>query len=109
MPAPRRRPFTDEVARISIADLRRSIGPTWRSMTSVALTIGDEVTNVELLDLPCATTFGGKKRWLRCRCGAAVMRVGHVDGVGFCCRHCAKWKGRGRSRQEPRVQRATLL
>lgn len=97
MPAPRRRPYTDEVARISIADLRRSIGPAWRSMTSVALTIGDVATKVELLDLPSATTFGGKKRWLRCRCGAAVMRLGHVEGVGLCCRGCARWKGRAAS------------
>ena len=51
MPAPRRRPHTDEVARVSIADLRRSIGPAWRSMTSVALNIGGAVTVVELLDL----------------------------------------------------------
>jgi hypothetical protein len=40
------------------------------------------VTTVEFLDLPCATTVGGKKRWLRCRCGAAEMRLGHLDGVG---------------------------
>jgi hypothetical protein len=96
VPAPRRRPFTDEVARIGIADLRRSIGPSWRNMTSVALAIGGLVTEVELLDLPNATTFGGRKRWLRCTCGAAVMRLGHVDGVGFCCRGCARWKSRER-------------
>lgn len=65
-------------------------------MTSVVLTVGGVVTEVELLDLPCATTFGGKKRWLRCPCGAAALRLGHVDGVGLCCRRCARWKGRDR-------------
>lgn len=97
MPAFRRRPFTDEVARISVADLRRTVGPEWRGMSSVVLTIDGVVTTVEFLDLPCATTFGGKKRWLRCRCGAAVMRLGHVDGVWLCCRACSRWKSRDRN------------
>ena len=96
MPAVRQRPFTDEVTRFSIADLRRTIGPVWQSITSVALTIDGVVTTVELLSLPCATTFGGKKRWLRCACGAAVMRLGYLDGVGLCCRSCSRWKGRAR-------------
>lgn len=97
MPAVRRRSFTDEVARISIADLRKSIGVPWRNMTSVALNICGVVTIVEIADLPCATTFGGKKRWLRCRCGAAVIRLGHVDGVGLVCRGCGRWKSRDKS------------
>lgn len=97
MPAPRRRPFTDEVARISIAALRRSIGPAWRTMTSVRLTIGGVVNVVELLDRPCATTFGGRKRYLRCVCGTAVMRLGYVDGVGLRCRACTRWKSREQS------------
>lgn len=97
MPAVRRRPFTDEVARISIADLRRAVGPEWRDVTSVALNIGGALTAVvALVELPCATTFGGKKRWLRCRCGAAVMTLGYLDGVGLCCRACSRWKGRER-------------
>lgn len=97
MPSVRRRPFTDEVTRVSIADLRRAVGPPWRDMTSVALTIGTAVTAVvELVELPCATTFGATKRWLRCRCGAAVMTLGYLDGVGICCRGCLRWKGRDR-------------
>lgn len=99
MPAARRRPFTDEVARISIADLRRAVGPAWRDMTSVALNIGGVVTEVRLLDLCSATTFGGKRRWLRCACGAAVMRLGYLDGVGLCCRACSRWKGRAQRAQ----------
>lgn len=98
MPAVRRRPFTDEIARISIADLRKAVGPAWRDMTSVSLNIGGAVTTIEFCFAASTTTFGcAEKRYLRCRCGAAALTIGLLDGVGIVCRGCSGWKSRDRT------------
>lgn len=98
MPAQRRRVYRDEVPRISIADLRRNIGPGWRTMSSVSLEVDGVVTVVELIALPSATTRGGTKRWLLCaNCLRRAMVLGLVRG-SWCCTRCGNWVGRDTSR-----------
>ncbi len=103
----RTRPYRDEVTRISVRQLRESLGKSWRSATSVNLTVGDTVTVVEILDLPCETTFGGKKRWLLCACGRKAMALGHLEGMGWSCCKCGRWAGRDKTRLLREPQRAS--
>jgi hypothetical protein len=98
MPAQRRRPYQDELTKVSEREMREGLGDAWRSATSVTLTIGDTVTEVALLDLPCAQTFGGTKRWLRCpSCARKVMTVA-AFGTSWSCAVCGRWAWRDRSR-----------
>lgn len=99
MPVQRQRPFRDEVTRISVRQLRESLGKSWKSASSVSLTVGDTVTVVEILDLPCAETYGGKKRFLRCpTClRRRAMVLGHFAGQ-WGCSGCSRWAGRDKNR-----------
>jgi hypothetical protein len=92
----RHRPFTDEVARFSVADFRRAVGPAWRAMNAVTVTIAGETTVIQLRNDECPTAFGHRKRWLVCRCGRRAMVLGVVPGRGLRCRTCGRWKGRDR-------------
>lgn len=100
MPAPRRRPWNDEVTMVNIGDFSRCAGPAWRDAKTVALTVGETVTNVDVVEVEDASTFSGTKRYLRCpRCGSArAMVLGFLEGVGWSCRLCGRWKSRDRNR-----------
>lgn len=103
MPAQRRRSYEDERTKISQRQLREEFGDAWRSATSVALTIADVVTVVQLIDLPCAQTFGGTKRWFRCPSCARKALTLAATGTSWSCAGCGRWawRDRGRLLREP--------
>lgn len=97
MPAQRRRPHTDEVARFSIANLRKQLGPAWRDLKAVTLTIDGEMVTIALVDEVYPSSYSGHRKMFRCGCGLAGFVVGVVPGRGVCCRRCGRWKGRDRA------------
>lgn len=89
------RPRTQEVTRTSTAALKLELGPTrWRRTTRVHLEADGYAAEVEIVEVPCASTKGGARRFLRCaRCGnARVTVIGLVPGIGWCCRACGRWR-----------------
>jgi hypothetical protein len=94
-----RRWRTSEVLRISSATLKRELGPErWRSTNQVHVEADGYEADVRVIEAPCPTTHGGRRRFLECpRCGSVRATVlGVVPGVGWSCRACGRWRGRTR-------------
>jgi hypothetical protein len=92
--------FTDELLRITTAKLKVELGPArWRSTSQVHLDAGGFDVSVRLVDVPAATTHGGRRRFMVCpspSCGQYCTTLAVVPGVGWLCRRCAGWRGRPR-------------
>jgi hypothetical protein len=95
----RSRPYADELLRVSTASLKVELGPSrWRSAHSVRLDAEGHVIDARVVEMPCRTTKGGKRRFLVCgRCGKPCTVLGLVPAVGWCCRSCGGWRGRART------------
>lgn len=96
----RSRWYTDELTRASSAACRIAVGPKrWRTSKSVHLESDGCVADVQLLDVPAATSFGGTIRRMACPiCSRPAQVLAAVPGEGWCCRRCGGWRSRERSR-----------
>lgn len=90
---------TSDVLRLSTARCKLEVGPTkWRTAATVHFAADGYEADVELVRIPCTTT--GQRTFMRCpRCGNdRVTTIGLVEGSGWSCRSCARWRG-ARKRQ----------
>jgi hypothetical protein len=100
MPRARLHFRTDDVVRISIAQLRVRFTPSkWKAIRIVHVEAQGQEADVEILEEPCAETYGPKKtrRWLRCpACRRRCHTVGCVPSIGWACprKDCGGWTGR---------------
>lgn len=104
----RRRPFRDEVHRLTIAMARVSFKPAaWRKMTALHVAVDGVGADVELLDLECDQTYSRRKRWFRCpSCSRRCNVIGVWEGAWRCpAPGCGAWVGRSRHRASPAGER----
>jgi hypothetical protein len=93
----RSRWYTDELVRTSTAKLKGALGPKrWSSTSVVHLAADGYDADVRIVDVPCATTYGGARRFLVCpSCGSErCTTLAVVPGLGWRCRSCGAWRGR---------------
>lgn len=93
-------PYRDAVRRVSIAQLRAQFTPRrFRTLDRVSLAVEGQETFVSVVTEVGTGQVNGPRRWLVCpRCMRRVNVVGLVEGVGWACRGCGRW----RSRNAPR-------
>jgi hypothetical protein len=88
--------YRDQVARVSLADVRQSMRPkVWRALSQVTLSHCGVTTTADVIVTPSSTAFSGSRRWFRCpSCGRTAGVLGCVPGVGWRCAACGGWRGR---------------
>lgn len=98
-------PTREDTPRVSIATLRTQFKPsTYRSLTRVMLDHGGVACEVALVVVPAHGSVRAPQRRLVCpRCSRAVLVLGVVEGKGWVCAGCGRWRSRDRPRP---VQRA---
>lgn len=98
-------PYRDAITRVSIAQLRAQFKPrAFRALTSVRLDVGGMVMDATLVDDAGAGFVKGARRWFECpRCRRRVNVLGAVNGVGWVCLRCGRWRSRNRV-DAPRAQ-----
>lgn len=91
-------PYRDAVSRISIAHLRAQFAPrVFRALTSTTLSVNGVVAEVTLVDDVGAGFVRGPRRWFACPgCGRRANVLGAVEGLGWVCTHCGRWRSRNR-------------
>lgn len=99
-------PTREDTPRVSIAALRAQFKPsTYRALTSVRLEHGGVACEVALATVPAHGSVRGEQRRLVCpRCARPVLVLGVVEGLGWVCASCGRW----RSRDRPRSVAGTL-
>jgi len=102
MSMPGKRPvlYREDLARVSLAGLRRSWKPSkWRELNAVRIEHGGHLAVVSIIVEPCPTAHGGTRRWLRCpSCGGRAQTLGCHPELGWSCAaaRCGAWRGRRR-------------
>jgi hypothetical protein len=91
-----------EIVRVTMRDVHDLLpAPDVGVRARLELTVLGYATEVEIVDEPCATAFGGHRRYFRCgRCGSRANTLGVHPEHGWSCprRDCAGgWRGRVRA------------
>lgn len=98
-------PTREATPRVSIAALRAQFKPTvYRTLTRVMLDHDGVACEVALVSIPAHGSVRAPQRRFVCpRCERAVLVLGVVEGKGWVCTACGRWRSRDRPRA---VQRA---
>ena len=96
-------PTREDTPRVSIATLRTQFKPsTYRAMTRVTLDHAGVASEVRLTTIEAHGSVRAPQRRLVCpRCAKPVLVLGVVEGKGWVCAACGRW----RSRDRPRILR----
>ena len=91
-----------EIVRITIRDVRLLLPePGVGVRAKLELTVLGHAVGIEIVDEPCATAFGGHRRWMRCpRCGSRANTLGVDPTWGWACPRpscVGSWRGRVRA------------
>ncbi len=90
--------YRDAVPRLSIAQLRARFTPkALRALASVRLEFDGGIAEVPIVRAPGTGTAPKERSWFACgRCGGRVNVLGAVDGMGWVCQRCGRWRSRNR-------------
>ena len=93
-------PARELTLRLSIAALRAQFAPRiYRGLTSVRLEHGGIVCNAALITIPAHGSVKAPQRRLVCpQCAKPVLVLGVVEGKGWVCAACGRWRSRDRPR-----------
>lgn len=93
-------PTREDTPRVSIATLRAQFKPAaYRILASVQLEHGGVACKVALTTIPAHGSVKAPQRRMVCpRCERAVLVLGVVEGLGWVCARCGRWRSRDRSR-----------
>lgn len=94
-------PAREDTPRVSIATLRARFKPAaYRSLASVQLEHGGVASEVAITTIPAHGSVKAPQRRMVCpRCARAVLVLGVVEGSGWVCAGCGRWRSRDRSRR----------
>jgi hypothetical protein len=94
--------YVDQVERLTLPLVRSLLRPkVFRSTTSFPVERFGFAVEVQLVRVPCPTSFGGHRVFLRCpRCAGLVNVLGVAAWVGWGCSKCLRWRGRNKRRIE---------
>ena len=90
--------YVDQVERLTLPMVRSLLRPkVFRSTSSFPVERFGFAVEVQLVRVPCPTSYGGQRVFLRCpRCAALVNVLGVAAWVGWGCTKCLRWRGRNR-------------
>lgn len=99
-------PAREDTPRVSIATLRAQFKPSvYRGLAAVRLEHEGVACEVALVTIPEHGSVKAPQRRMVCpRCARPVLVLGVVEGLGWVCTGCGRW----RSRDRPRSVAGTL-
>lgn len=93
-------PTREGTPRVSIATLRTQFKPSaYRTLTRVTLDHAGVACEVALVTIPAHGSVRAPQRRLVCpQCAKPVLVLGVVEGKGWVCATCGRWRSRDRPR-----------